>query len=192
MARKPSDFWNKFFKAGAIVLALAYIWFIVVFARVGLLWDGIIGGGIEYLCMLLVLRVICNALIAYKERHMDNDEAVHATDNGSPLVDDFNDDYEEDEDGFAGEFEDEFYQNHDPEDSFTHDYSFSSHAGHSSITDNYIGRHGEFDRNDEDRANSEEMYAMRSFDHDADTTEHFGWENDLNYDTDDYDEQEDW
>ena len=56
------------------------------------------------------------------------------------------------------------------------------------ITSNYIGKHGEFDRNDEDRAIAEDMYAMHSGNSGTDLQEHFGWENDLNYNSDGYDE----
>lgn len=62
----------------------------------------------------------------------------------------------------------------------------------SSMTDNYIGRHGEFDRNDEDRDICEDMFAMRSRNHDADLEAHYGWENKMNYDCDGYADEEDW
>lgn len=62
----------------------------------------------------------------------------------------------------------------------------------SSMTDNYIGRHGEFDRNDEDRAICEDMFGMRSQNHDADLEAHYGWENKMNYDSDGYADEEDW
>ena len=60
------------------------------------------------------------------------------------------------------------------------------------MTEDFIGMHGEFDRNDEDRAICEDMYAMRADDHDADLEDQFGWENVLNYDTDGYADEEDW
>lgn len=34
--------------------------------------------------------------------------------------------------------------------------------GKPSMTSDYIGSHGEFDRNDEDRANCEDMFGMRA------------------------------
>lgn len=64
--------------------------------------------------------------------------------------------------------------------------------GKPSMTSDYIGSHGEFDRNDEDRANCEDMFGMRAQDHDADIEEHYGWENKLNYDSDGYGDEEDW
>ena len=60
------------------------------------------------------------------------------------------------------------------------------------MTKDYIGMHGEFDRNDEDRAICEDMYQMRALDHDADLESHFGWENELNYESDGYSDEEDW
>lgn len=42
------------------------------------------------------------------------------------------------------------------------------------MTANYIGKHGEFNRND------------------ADLKSHFGWENKLNYDSDGYKDEEYW
>ena len=60
------------------------------------------------------------------------------------------------------------------------------------MTRDYIGMHGEFDRNDEDRSICEDMFAMRSHDHDADLKSHFGWENKLNYDSDGYKDEEGW
>lgn len=60
------------------------------------------------------------------------------------------------------------------------------------MTINYIGKHGEFDRNDEDRAICEDMFSMRATNHDADLESHFGWENKFNYDSDGYKDEEDW
>jgi len=60
------------------------------------------------------------------------------------------------------------------------------------MTKDYIGKHGEFDRNDEDRAICEDMFGMRSQHHDADLESHYGWENKLNYDLDGYSDEEDW
>lgn len=60
------------------------------------------------------------------------------------------------------------------------------------MTKDYIGKHGEFNRNDEDRAMCEDMFAMRAHEHDADVESHFGWENKLNYDSDGYSDEEDW
>jgi len=60
------------------------------------------------------------------------------------------------------------------------------------MTKDYIGKHGEFDRNDEDRAICEDMFGMKSQNHDADLESHYGWENKLNYDSDGYPDEEDW
>ena len=59
------------------------------------------------------------------------------------------------------------------------------------MTGAYIGKHGEFDRNDEDRAACEDIFEMRVNDSDADVESHFGWENKLNYDSDGYADEED-
>lgn len=58
------------------------------------------------------------------------------------------------------------------------------------MTRDYIGKHGEFDRNDEDRAACEDIFEMRVNDSDADVESHFGWENKLNYDSDGYADEE--
>jgi len=64
--------------------------------------------------------------------------------------------------------------------------------GDSDMTKDYIGRHGEFDRNDEERAICEDMFSMKVCDgvSDEDLTEHFGWENKLNYDSEGYSDEE--
>lgn len=62
----------------------------------------------------------------------------------------------------------------------------------SSMTKDYAGKHGEFDRNDEDRSICEDMFSMRAHDHDADLESHFGWENKMNYDNEGYSDEEDW
>lgn len=61
------------------------------------------------------------------------------------------------------------------------------------MTRDYIGKHGEFDRNDEERAICEDMFSMKVCDDvsDEDLTEHFGWENKLNYDSEGYSDEED-
>lgn len=59
-------------------------------------------------------------------------------------------------------------------------------------TEDYIGRHGEFDRNDEDRAYCEDMQQMRWANPDVDLEEQFGWENKLNYDSEGYGGDCDW
>jgi len=59
------------------------------------------------------------------------------------------------------------------------------------MTKNYYGKHGEFDRNDEERGICEDMYGMHSDNPDADLEYHYGWENKLNYDTDGYSDDED-
>lgn len=58
--------------------------------------------------------------------------------------------------------------------------------GKESMTSDYYGRHGEFDRNDEDRAYCEDMQQMHSANSDVNLEEHFGWENKLNYDNEGY------
>ena len=58
--------------------------------------------------------------------------------------------------------------------------------GKPDMTSDYIGNHGEFDRNDEDRAFCEDMQQMTSVNPYTDLEEHFGWENKLNYDSDGY------
>lgn len=60
--------------------------------------------------------------------------------------------------------------------------------GKESMTSDYIGSHGEFDRNDEDRAYCEDMQQMESCNPDTDLEEQFGWENKLNYDSEGYGE----
>ena len=60
------------------------------------------------------------------------------------------------------------------------------------MTKDYIGKHGEFGRNDEDRAICEDMFQMRAHDHDADLESHYCWENKLNYDSEGYADEEDW
>ena len=60
------------------------------------------------------------------------------------------------------------------------------------MTKNYLGKHGEFDLNDEERIIEEEIYGMKAQDHDADVESHFGWEHVLSYDCDDYPAEEDW
>ncbi|MBO4570391.1 MAG: hypothetical protein J5699_00510 [Bacteroidales bacterium] len=58
------------------------------------------------------------------------------------------------------------------------------------FNENSIGKRGEFANNDEDLAIEEEMRQLKSVDHDADLQEHFGWENEMNYDADKDDD--DW
>ena len=71
------------------------------------------------------------------------------------------------------------------------EYFFGSSADND-LTADYIGMHGEFDRNDEDRAICEDMFAMKSQNPDVDLMEHFGWENKLNYDCEGYDDELDF
>lgn len=49
-----------------------------------------------------------------------------------------------------------------------------------------------FKNNDEDRAICEDMFGDRAMNHDIDLEYHYGWENKLNYDTDGYEDEEDW
>ena len=62
-----------------------------------------------------------------------------------------------------------------------------SYGNWPSITDDYYGHRGEFDSNDRDRAYSEDMQQMRQDNPNADLEDHFGWDNLLSYETDDYD-----
>lgn len=64
--------------------------------------------------------------------------------------------------------------------------------GMASMTSDYIGKHGEFRNNDEDRDICEDMFGMAAQNHDADLESHYGWENKLNYDSDGYGDAEDW
>lgn len=58
------------------------------------------------------------------------------------------------------------------------------------MTADYYGKHGEFDNNDYDRAINEDIQQFRSGDKDFDAEYHFGWEHKLNYDSDDYPDEE--
>ena len=62
----------------------------------------------------------------------------------------------------------------------------------SDFTKDFVGKHGEFDRNDEDRDICEDMFGMKSQNPDADLESHYGWENKINYDGDGYDDSLDW
>jgi len=64
--------------------------------------------------------------------------------------------------------------------------------GKPSMTSDYIGSHGEFDRADEERGICEDIYADRYRDHGFDGRSEYGWEHDMKYHTDGYDDEEDW
>ena len=55
-----------------------------------------------------------------------------------------------------------------------------------SMTKNYYGMHGEFDRNDEARRISEDMQQFHYNHPDADLTDHYNWEDVLDAETDGY------
>lgn len=54
------------------------------------------------------------------------------------------------------------------------------------------GNQSLYDREDEQLDILEDMYAMRSQNPDADLEAHYGWDNKLEYDTDGFDDKEDW
>lgn len=54
----------------------------------------------------------------------------------------------------------------------------------------YIGSNGEFAQNDRERAYNEDILQFRSIDKNFDASEHFGWEHELNYDSDGYRDEE--
>jgi len=60
-----------------------------------------------------------------------------------------------------------------------------------SLTSDNLGRHGEFDANDRDRAYNEDIEQFRNGDKDFDAEEHFGWEHNLNYESEGYPDEED-
>jgi len=64
--------------------------------------------------------------------------------------------------------------------------------GRHSMTSDFIGTHGEFDKSDEDRAICEDIFADRAADHDFDIRREYGWEHEMNYDSDGYRDEEDW
>ncbi len=54
------------------------------------------------------------------------------------------------------------------------------------ISDDFYGKHGEFDRNDESRRVSEDMQQFRSANPDADLSDHYYWDDVRDADTDGY------
>ncbi len=69
-------------------------------------------------------------------------------------------------------------------------FDFFSDDSSNDMTRDYIGEHGEFETSDYERGLCEDMFSMRIEDHDADIESHFGWENELNYESDGYGDEE--
>jgi len=71
----------------------------------------------------------------------------------------------------------------------SHKSSGGLFGGFSSKRD-YIGSHGEFEQSDRERAYNEDIFSFRQEDKNFDASEHFGWEHELNYDSDGYRDEE--
>jgi len=64
--------------------------------------------------------------------------------------------------------------------------------GEENMTDSYIGKHGEFDEADRERGICEDIYADRYADHRFNGKSEYGWEHDMKYGSDGYEDEEDW